>query len=165
MKSANLVLRDGCVELLDFLREKDIPLVILSSAGLGVESIELFLKNKGLLYPNVYIISNSFEWDKNGKATSFKEPIIHGINKSETAIKDFPNIFNKIKDRRNIILLGDNLSDIQMAEGFECDNLLKIGFLNEAIEQNLKDYQKTFDVVLTHDSSMRFVLDLLKELF
>jgi cytosolic 5'-nucleotidase 3 len=165
MKSANLALRDGCVELLDFLKEKDIPLVILSSAGLGIESIELFLKNRGLLYPNIYIISNYFEWDKNGKAVSVKEPIIHGMNKSEITIKNFPNIFNEIKDKTNIILLGDSLSDIEMAEGFEYKNLLKIGFLNEDFDQNLVHYQKAFDVVLTHDSSVQFVLDLLKELF
>ncbi len=165
MKSANLVLRDGCVELFNLLNEKGIPLIILSSAGLGVESIELFLKNKGLLYPNVYIISNSFEWDENGKAVSVKEPIIHGMNKSEIAIKNFPNIFNEIKDKTNIILLGDNLSDIEMAEGFEYKNLLKIGFLNEDIDQNLQDYQKAFDAVLAHDSSVQFILDLLKDLF
>ncbi|MDP2946475.1 MAG: hypothetical protein Q8N88_00010 [Nanoarchaeota archaeon] len=164
MESANLALREGAEKLLEFLKEKGIPLIILSSAGLGKESIELFLSNKNVLFENVHIISNSFRWDENGKAVAVNHPIIHEMNKNETAIKNYPEIYKKIKNRKNIILMGDGLQDADMAEGFEFKNILKIGFLNENAKQNLEAYKKSFNVVIAHDSSMQFVLDLMQDL-
>jgi len=54
---------------------------------------------------NIKIISNDFEWDKNGKAINYKKPIIHSFNKSETVLKDRPEIYEKVKNRTNVILL------------------------------------------------------------
>jgi cytosolic 5'-nucleotidase 3 len=152
------------MEFLNFLKEKGIPLIILSSSGLGKESIESFLKNKGVLSDNIYIISNSFEWDKNGKAIKVKEPIIHIANKNEHTAKNFPEIFEKIKNRKNVILLGDSISDTEMVSGFNYDSLIKIGFFNENVEDNVESYKNNFDVVITHDFSMQFVLDFTKKL-
>jgi len=165
MDSANLVLRDGAVDLLNFLRERNIPIVFLSSAGLGKESISIFLSQRNLLFDNMHIISNSFDWDENGKAIAVKKPIVHGMNKNETQIRNFPGIAEEIRDRKNILLLGDNPSDARMGEGFGYENILKIGFLNENAQQNLKSYKEAFDVVIANDSSMRFILDLMREMF
>lgn len=165
MESSNLELRDKAPEFLKILNEKNIPLVILSSAGLGKESIEIFLSKKNLLLPNIYIISNSFEWDKNGKAIAVKRPIIHGLNKNEIIIKNYPEIYSKIKNRKNILLLGDDLADANMAEGFGYEKITKVGFLDENIEQNLPAYKSAFDIVLANNSSMQPVIDLLENLF
>jgi len=162
--SANIVLRQGAVEFFNILKEKNIPLVILSSSGLGIESIELYLKNKNLLSRNIHIISNSFEWDESGKAIGVKQPIIHTLNKDETLIKDFPAIFEKVKNRTNVLLLGDSISDIEMVTGFDYENLIKIGFLNEETEMNLENYKQNFDIVILNDSSIEFSLKLLKEI-
>jgi len=164
VESNNIVLRDGMVEFLNTLKNNNIPLVVLSSSGLGKEAIELCLEKKRLFLENIHIISNSFEWDESGKAISVKEPIIHTLNKDETAIKNFPEIFEKVKERKNIILLGDSIFDIDMASGFDCKNLIKIGFLNEEIEDNLESYKKAFDVLVLNDSSAEFVNQLLKEI-
>ena len=51
-----------------------------------------------------------------------------------------------------------------MAEGFESDNILRIGFLNEDVEENLEAYKKTFDQIILNDSSMQPVNSLLKEI-
>jgi hypothetical protein len=56
------------------------------------------------MYSNISLIGNDFVWDKNDVAIDFKKPIIHSMNKDETVLKDFP-IFEKIKDRKNVILL------------------------------------------------------------
>ena len=164
VESNNIVLRDGMVEFLNTLKNNNIPLVVLSSSGLGKEAIELCLEKKRLFLENIHIISNSFEWNENGKAVSVKEPIIHTLNKDETAIKNFPEIFEKVKERKNIILLGDSIFDIDMASGFDCKNLIKIGFLNEEIESNLENYKKAFDILILNDSSVEFVNQLLKEI-
>jgi len=164
MESTNLSLREGAEEFLEILKNSKMPLVVLSSSGLGVESIGLFLEKRGLFFENIYIISNSFEWDNNGTAVSVKQPIIHGMNKNETSVKRFPAIFEQVKNRKNILLLGDSLNDAEMAEGFDYRNILKIGFLNEDIEQNLSAYSSAFDAVLTGDSSLGPVNTILRQI-
>jgi len=123
----------------------------------------MFLEKEKKLYPNVYIISNSFKWDEKGRAIGVKKPIIHSMNKDETVIKNFP-FYKKLMKRKNVILLGDNLEDIGMIEGFDYDNLIRIGFLNENIEINLNEYKKTYDILILHDSSLNFINALLKEI-
>ena len=163
VNSGKIELRDGCQEFIEFLYKYNIPLVIMSSAGLGYESIAIYLEKYGVLYNNIHIISNEFIWDKNGYAVSIKEPIIHAMNKDETMIKDFPT-FKSIKERKNVILLGDNIEDVGMVEGFNYKNLIKIGFLNENVEENLPYYKKAYDILILNDSNMRYINDLLKKI-
>ena len=160
--SGKVKLREGFVEFADFLNKHNIPLVIMSSSGLGSESIALYLKQAGKLYNNVHVVCNEYEWDEAGRAVGVREPIIHALNKYETAIQDYP-AFQVVKDRKNVILLGDGVDDIGMVQGFDYDNLATIGFLNDKVEQHLEHYKKTFDVVLTGDASMGYVNGLLKE--
>ena len=156
--------REGAEEFLDFLYEKNVPLVILSSAGLGGDSISMFLEKYNKLYDNVHIISNSYEWDLKGNAIGFKKPIIHVMNKDETILKDFPEIFNRIKDRKNVLLLGDSLGDLGMVKGFDYNNLIKVGFLNDKVEENLKKYKENFEVIITNDGSFDYVNKMVKEI-
>lgn len=56
--------------------------------------------------------------------------MIHVYNKNENAIHS-SDYFDNIRHRENLLLLGDSLGDLRMAEGagdLEC--MLKIGFLN-----------------------------------
>jgi len=157
IKSNKIQFREGFLEFMDFLRENNIPLVIISSAGLGRESISQKLEQEKKFYDNIYIISNSFEWDESGKAIAIKQPIVHCANKDETLVQDFPDIFRAIKDRRNVILLGDSLDDIGMIGGLDYDNLIKIGFLNNR-ERNREDaYRSNYDVLILDDSSLDFI--------
>ena len=71
-------------------------------------------------------------------------------------VKDYP-VFGKIKHRRNVLLLGDSVDDIKMIEGFEYDEIIKIGFLNEKVEENRDEYLKNFDIVIANDSDMSHV--------
>lgn len=155
--------REGVKEFLDFLHDKNIPLVIISSAGLGGDSISMFLQKQKRLYDNIHIISNVYEWDKRGNAVAVKEPIIHVLNKSEISLKKL-SIYDDLKNRKNVILLGDSVGDIGMIEGFDYHNLIKIGFLNENVRENLLDYQKNFDILITYDGDMNYVNKLLKEI-
>lgn len=161
--SGKVKLREGFAEFADFLNMRGIPLVIMSSSGLGTESIALYLKQAGKLSDNVHIICNEYEWNEEGKVVGVREPIIHALNKYEIAVQDFP-AFDVVRDRKNVILLGDGPDDIGMVQGFDYDNLITIGFLNDRIEENKEHYQKAFDVVLTGDASMEYISGLLLEL-
>jgi len=154
--------RDGALEFIDFLHEKNIPLVIMS--GAPGDMVAMYLEQEGRLYDNVHIIATFLNFDADGKMIGLREPLIHSLNKDEIILKDFP-IFQIVKNRPNVLLLGDSLDDVGMVEGFDYKNMLKIGFLNEAVEENLENFKKTFDVVLTGDPGMEYINNLLKELF
>lgn len=156
-------LRNGFKEFINILKIHDIPLVIISSSGLGSDAISMYLKKHKELHDNIYIISNLYEWDRYGNAIAIKQPIIHVMNKDETALQGHP-VFNIIKNRKNVLLLGDNLSDINMVNGFHYDYLIKIGFLNKNIEENLEQYKRNYHVVIPDASSMLYVNKLLKEI-
>lgn len=161
--SGKVKLREGFAEFSDVLHAHNIPFVIMSASGLGVDGVNLYLKQTGKLYNNVHTISNVYEWDDAGRAVALKEPIIHALNKYETAIQDYP-AFNEVRERKNVILLGDSVDDVGMVQGFEYDNLITIGFLNDKVEENLERYQKAFGVVITGDGSMEYVNELLERI-
>lgn len=163
VESGKIKFRNKALELIDFLKAHNIPLVIMSSSGSGSDVISMILKKEGKLYDNVHIISNSYEWDENGNMIAVRKPFIHTMNKDETSVRDFP-AFETIKHRKNVLLLGDNLDDIRMVKGFDYDNLITIGFLNENVEENLEHYKKNYDVVILNDSSMDYVNKILKEM-
>ena len=163
VESNRIKLRKGCREFLDFLQKYNIPLVIMSSSGLGDEPIAMYLEKEGKLYKNIYIISNSYKWDAAGNAIAVKQPIIHGMNKDETMIKNFP-VFRVIEDRKNVLLLGNSLNDVGMVTGFDYDNLIKIGFLNENVKENLNRYKSNYDVLILNDSSMNYINNMLEEI-
>lgn len=162
--SQKLRLRLGAHQLFNYLHSKSIPLVIMSSSGLGVESISYYLENQNLLTDNIHIISNQFIWNDQGQAVSVKEPIIHSLNKDETSIHDFPAC-EQIKERKNVLLLGDNPEDTGMIEGFTYENLITIGFLNKNIDENLELYKKTYNIVISGDGDLEFVNELLSLMF
>lgn len=164
VQSQRVRFRQGVKEFLEFLKQKNIPLVIISSGGLGTESIRLYLKNKNLLFSNIYIISNEFTWDKDGYLIGIKKPIIHVKNKDETILKNF-SFYNKIAKRKNVLLLGDSESDVDMITGFDYDNLLKIGFWNEPTVKNAKDYKKNYDILIKNDGTFEQVNQILKQMF
>jgi len=161
--SGNIQFRDKAPELLDILNKAKVPHVILSSAGLGGDSIRIFLEKEGKLNDNVHIISNAFEWNSEGKAIRVKEPIIHVFNKDEASVKGLP-IYPELLKRKNVLLLGDGLGDLGMIAGFPYENLIKIGFLDYDVEENLESYKKAFDVVIIGDGDMGFIVDLIKDI-
>jgi len=157
LKKYPKVFREGVFDFLDFLKLHNVPLLIFSS-GIG-NLIEGYLKNNNRLSSNIHILSNIFNFDSDGFALGYKNEIIHLMNKSEDKIGE--KYKNLIKHKRNVILLGDSLEDINMVTDF--DIIIKIGFLNENVDKNLALYRKNFDVVITDDGSMDFVNELLYE--
>lgn len=157
----NIKFREEVPEFLDFLKKKNIPLVIMSSSGLG-DAIPMYLKKKNVFYNNIHIVTNSYEWDSDDNAIRVKQPIIHSMNKDEASIKELP-VYNELLKRKNVLLLGDSLGDLGMIKGFQYENLVSVGFLNEKIEESLDKYKKNFDVVITNDGNFSYVNNFLKK--
>ena len=71
------------------------------------------------------------------------------------------NIRENLEQKDKTILLGDLIEDIKMTDKENLQHTLTIGFLDENIEQNLKDYNNNFDIVLTEKSDFNDVKDIL----
>lgn len=68
-----------------------------------------------------------------GVLKGFKGELIHVYNKHDGALRN-TEYFKQLKENSNIILLGDSLGDLNMADGVpNVENLLKIGFLNDKV--------------------------------
>jgi hypothetical protein len=76
--------------------------------------------------------------------------LIHVLNKDESGIRG-TSYFQEVSSRSNVILLGDHLGDLRMAEGLSHEVCLTVGFLNDKAATDpvhLDIYTKSFDVVI-----------------
>ncbi|KAG8009768.1 Cytosolic 5'-nucleotidase 3A [Nibea albiflora] len=98
--------------------------VFIFSAGLG-DVLEEIIRQAGVYHPNVKVVSNFMDFDEN------------------------------LKEYCNIILMGDSLGDLSMADGApNVENILKIGFLNDKVEERLDKYLDSYDIVLVKDETL-----------
>ena len=148
-KDINIMqLRQGAKEFLKFLNDANIPLIIIS-AGIG-NFIKCFLENNKCYYDNIYVSSNMLKFE-NGLAVGVEENIIHSLNKNEVSLPK--KIKEKLKDRNQILLLGDQISDIKMIEDKKRENTIRTLFLNSETEKEFEEYKKYFDIILSDDES------------
>ncbi len=171
INSEYLEFRDWIVEFLHWLKEKNIPLVIISANWIGGDSIRMFFEKHSLMSSNIHIISNVLKFDDTWVTCWFENRVIHSFNKTEAVIKDYPKVYKKIKNKKNVILLGDSLWDPDMIDWFNYDNLLKIWFFNECLknlskndEELYKKFQQSYNVIITEDGNFNFINDLLRKI-
>ncbi len=150
--------RSGAKDFLSILSNHNVPVVIIS-AGIG-NFIESFLKANNCYTSNIHLISNimDFKAGYNNRNTT----VIHSFNKNEVSIP--PEILSEIKNRNNLIILGDNISDLNMISIEKRDRALKIGFLEEDEEVLLKEFLEKFDIVCTGNSSFNDIFEYLSGL-
>jgi len=155
---SNCELRDSTEVLLQTLHQSQIPLLVLS-AGVG-DLIKQILDHFNVFHDNIKIVSNFLEFDaESGAALGLKtDPCIHMFNKKAPSQEG-------LEQRKNIILIGDSLGDLRMADGIEDVNVvLSIGFLDKNVEANLPVYLDAFDVVLVDDQTMNFPIAVIEDI-
>jgi HAD superfamily hydrolase (TIGR01544 family) len=155
--------RDDVKDIFEALKKYDIPMIIISASGLGEDPIRIMIEKELGDFPEIHIISNNFFYDEKGNVAGYKEPIIHIMNKDDVSIEN-RFFYSKIKNRKNILLLGDSFDDIKMAENIDYNNLLKICFLDEHTAEMIDEYKKLYDVLILKDSSMNFVKEFLEDI-
>lgn len=147
-------LRKGFKEFLSFLKERNIPLVIISAGLTNV--IKAFLIEHEIDLDNIYIISNEIYFE-NGVAKGIAHEIIHSMNKSEVSLPK--ELQEELKTRRNVLLFGDNLKDIHMVDKENHDKILNIGFVNETNKKYTEDFFEIYDIILDEDEDFNTVLE------
>jgi 5'-nucleotidase len=113
--------------------------------------------------PNVHLVANFFTFSEDGKIKEIPEHYVHTFNKNEYEISSTP-YQKEITKKSNVILLGDSLGDLGMTEGMNHDEVIRIGFLNDKIEELLGAYSEKFDVVITEDGSFEEVNEILRKI-
>lgn len=131
---------------MEFLNQNGVPVIIIS-AGVG-NIIEQFLVKNQCNFPNIFICSNFLEY-VDGKIIGVRNGnLIHSLNKNEVSLPE--QIKEKIKNRIPI-LLGDNIMDINMVDADK--SVVKIGFLDEKVEERMETFLDNFDLVCTENTS------------
>lgn len=162
MEKSHQMLRPGVAGFLTKLNQNHVPVVILSANGLGRDSIEYFLEKHQLNFPNIHVFCNEIIWDENGVMVDFRRPLIHVLNKNFQVVKN-SQIFEKndLAFRKNVIAIGDGISDLEMVKNCDYTNLWKVGFLNEEIEKLRPAFQRAFDVVIENDADFSYLNELI----
>ncbi|KAJ3359524.1 hypothetical protein HDU91_004902 [Kappamyces sp. JEL0680] len=161
VQESRFVFRPRLREFLDLLESKQIPLLIFS-AGLHDIIYEILHSQPNLWKEHMDIVSNKMIFNEHDICVGFEDPLIHVLNKSEAGMgKDH---HAKIAHRSSVIVMGDSLGDLAMADGVAHDVKLTIGFLNHDYDRLLPVYLDAFDIVLTNDTSLEFLLVLLSHL-
>lgn len=160
-EEAHVMLRPGIDYVLELCHSRNIPFLVFS-AGIGNVIEEILKKNK-LMFPSMHIVSNMMQFDENDVCIAFQEPLIHCFNKSEFQLETTA-YYQSIKDRTNVILIGDSLGDLQMSQGINHDLCLNIGLCNHDFEALEPRYTEAFDIVIMRDANVNPVLDILESL-
>ncbi|GMR39834.1 hypothetical protein PMAYCL1PPCAC_10029, partial [Pristionchus mayeri] len=129
--ATNIQLRDGAAELIGHLEQREVPALIFS-AGIGDIITVVLEQHLGRIPPNVHVVSNMMAFDEQDRNCGFSHPIIHCFNKSGAMIDKHSPVLPLISSRPHILLLGDALGDLGMAEGLSKEETsgVRIGFLN-----------------------------------
>jgi len=140
-------------EKVKMMKDKYYPVEIDTSVSLE-EKIPLVIqwyKEANGLLADTALVSNFLEFNESGQVLGLKESeeLIHMYNKSQSIQKI--SCGDKFSGRKNVVLLGDSLGDLKMADGVkDPEAVLTVGFLNKNIEKSLETYKDNFDIVLCH---------------
>ncbi|MEQ2274680.1 5'-nucleotidase, cytosolic III [Xenotaenia resolanae] len=152
VRESDAMLREGYELFFDRLHEQSIPLLIFS-AGIG-DILEEVIRQANVFHPNVKVISNYMDFDEFGMLRAFKGELIHIYNKREGALLNTGH-FKELRSKPNVLLMGDSLGDLDMADGVQdMKNILKIGYLNDKVEERKQSYLDSYDIVLVNDESL-----------
>ena len=169
-----LCLREGVNEFFNLQKQNNVATLVFSSSGIG-DVIEIYLNNADQLNKDLHLIYSPWKYDNEGRFIGIKGSIVHCMNKGVDVLKDTSS-YDKYKDSQNILLVGDSLSDVNMVEGFDYDNIIKVGYFNLKLNSNssvcerekydiLKNkYYDAFDLVIEGDGDMNRVNDLIKRI-
>jgi 5'-nucleotidase len=159
VSETNIVFRPLLKEFIAMATMRKIPLLVFS-AGIADLIKEILLKDPGYWTEDMAIVSNVMKFDENGICVGFEDPLIHVMNKNEAGLPEKVH-YEKVVNRDNVILMGDHLGDLQMGDGIRHDVKLTIGFLNNDIDRQLDLYANSFDIVITNDASLEYVILIL----
>lgn len=136
--------------------KKGIPTIIISG---GIKNVIELVCRRAKIRPTL-VLSSVLDFSKNGHICGWERgSLVHMLNKKERGHKEIAGI--KLA-RPNIMLIGDSLDDVIMADGK--DNVLRVAVNNprkDDKKDKMKELIKKFDLVIK-DESFLPVIKILK---
>lgn len=149
-----LRIRDGVRDFLKMTCEKNIPVIIVSD---GISEVIKDLLNLNKCYfDNIYILANSLVYNVETEMNQ----IVHLLNKNELTLCEYMK--EKLCSKSHCILLTNNINDINMICKEKLSDSIKIAFLDKNINENFDMFLNYFNIICTHDSSLRIIANMLK---
>ncbi|VDP77959.1 unnamed protein product [Echinostoma caproni] len=107
-----------------------------------------------------------------GVLTAFEEPVIHTFNKTAASIVTLGSGDGKTSlERPCVLLLGDSTGDVHMADGTTVGDpdgnqgiVLRIGFLNDRVDEQLEKYKLLYDIVLVNEDTFQIPLTVIRSM-
>ncbi len=155
VKNTDLELRNGAKEFLTKMYNLNIPVIIISCSLKNV--IKEYLEFNNCYYNNIFIYSNYYDIEDNGKNDIYKV-----TPNSKNRIIFSKELNEKIKTKDYTLLFGDIVDDVNMVSKDRLNSTIAVGFLDKKIEENLELYKSTFDIVLTDNASFKEIDDIIK---
>lgn len=155
VKNTDLELRNGAKEFLTKMYNLNIPVIIISCSLKNV--IKEYLEFNNCYYNNIFIYSNYYDIEDNGKNDIYKV-----TPHSKNRIIFSKELNEKIKTKDYTLLFGDIVDDVNMVSKDRLNSTIAVGFLDKKIEENLELYKSTFDIVLTDNASFKEIDDIIK---
>lgn len=82
----------------------------------------------------------------NGQIIDRNQEIIHSMNKNNITLSS--DFYEKIKDKDYTLVIGDQLSDLNMIKKLPTKKSISFGFLESNVDELRPYFQDQFDVVL-----------------
>ncbi|XP_007535544.1 7-methylguanosine phosphate-specific 5'-nucleotidase [Erinaceus europaeus] len=162
VRESSVMLREGYKAFFNTLYQNNIPLFIFS-AGVG-DVLEEIIRQMKVFHSNIHIVSNYMDFDEDGILQGFKGQLIHTYNKNSSVCEN-SGYFQQLQGKTNILLLGDSMGDLTMADGVpNVENILRVGFLNDKVEERRERYMDSYDIVLEKDETLDVVNGLLQHI-
>lgn len=154
---AGLQIREGMRGFLQELSKKWVPVIVFSAWIKLI--IQKFLEHHNLLTSNISIIANEFSFDGFWSTiVPDEQDIICAANKDSRHFSQ--EILSIIKWRENIIVIGDNPHDIDMASHVSWKhNIFSLWFLNYPNDELRGHFSQVFDFVIESHDKDRGVLE------
>lgn len=148
---SDIELREGIVEYFQLVRDRKIPIIIISD---GIyEVIECLLNNNNCNFDNIKIIANKlYDIEDN--------IIVHPLNKNESSVPS--DIQNKLVDKKTSVLFASSINDINMLSKANLKDSIKVAFLEHNINENFDTFLNYFNVICTHNTSFEQVVEKIK---
>lgn len=158
--SGGIKFRKGLLNFLGLIKERKIPLVILSG-GIS-EVIETCLRkligdsefedlvNEKLLN----IIGNKFVYNEEGNVVDIQTPIIHTFNKDKFALKAVNELG---KEGGNFIVVGDHMNDMDMINSTKYKEIIGVGFDNYIKGDS---FLERYDICIQGDGDFDFISNM-----
>ena len=152
-----LILRKEAIKFIKLLNKYNIPLII-NSAGIGNFIIEL-LKINNCYTDNIYVYSNILQFNNNEIIKELPY-YVNSMNKHNIKL---PEIYKeKIDNKKFAIVIGDQISDINMASNLPKQDIISFGFLENNVIENKSIFKNNYDVILTDNESFKPINKMLK---